>query len=161
MINLTLTGWIHTIFGIVALIAGFALLWQEKRISWNPKLGKIYLIATLLTAAFSLTIFNHGGFNVAHALGILTMLAVLVGMAAEKYQPLKSLNKYFVALCYSSTILFHLLPTTTEIMIRIPLDDPWVSSLKDPLLHKTFLVITVIFLVMLVLQMLWLRKQPK
>ena len=159
MITLTLTGWIHTIFGIIALIAGLVLLWQAKRITWAPKLGKIYLIATLLTAAFSLTIFNHGGFNVAHALGILTMLAVLVGMLAEKYQPLKSLNKYFVALCYSSTILFHLLPTTTEIMIRLPLGDPWVSSLEDPLLHKTFMIITVVFLVMSIWQMIWLRKQ--
>ncbi|MCX7554025.1 hypothetical protein OS175_09060 [Marinicella sp. S1101] len=158
--TLTLTGWIHTIFGIIALIAGFILLWQNKRISWQPQLGKIYLLATLLTAAFSLTIFNHGGFNVAHGLGILTILAVVVGMLAEKYQPLRGLNKYFVALCYSATILFHLLPTTTEIMIRFPLDSPWVSSLKDPLLHQTFLIITVIFLVMLISQMWWLRKQP-
>ena len=157
--TLTLTGWIHTIFGLIALIAGFTLLWQNKRISWQPQLGKVYLLATLLTAAFSLTIFNHGGFNVAHGLGILTMLAVLVGWAAEQFKPLKGLNKYFVALCYSSTILFHLLPTTTEVMIRLPLGDPWVSSLKDPLLHKTFLVITVVFLLMLVAQMLWLRKQ--
>lgn len=157
--TLTLTGWIHTILGIIALIAGFAILWKNKRISWQPQLGKIYLIATFLTAAFSLTIFNHGGFNVAHGLGVLTMLAVVVGMVVEKHKPLKGFNKYFVALCYSSTILFHLLPTTTEIMIRFPLGNPLVSSLKDPLLHKTFLVITIVFLVMLLWQMLWLRKQ--
>ncbi len=158
--TLTVTGWIHTFFGIVALIAGFALLWKNKHISWQPQLGKIYLITTLLTAAFSLTIFNHGGFNVAHGLGILTMLAVVTGMLIEKFKPFKSFNKYFVALCYSSTILFHLLPTTTEIMIRIPPNDPLVTSLKDPLLHKTFLAITLVFLVMLIWQMVWLRKQP-
>lgn len=157
--TLSLTGWIHTIFGIIALIAGFVLLWKNKYISYKPQLGKVYLISTVISAALSLTIFNHGGFNVAHALGVLTILAVLAGYLAERFKPLKSLNKYFVALCYSSTILFHLLPTTTEIMTRLPMDSPLVNSLNDPLLHKTFLVITAIFLVMLTLQMFWLRKR--
>ena len=158
--SLSPMGILHTVLGIVALVAGFILLWQSKRISYQPKLGKIYLAATFITGASSLTIFNHGSFNIAHGLGILTMLAVVVGMLAEKTQILGFLNKYFVNLCYSATLLFHLLPTTTEIMIRFPVDAPLVSSLKDPLLHKTFLIIFVLFIIMLIWQMIWLRKQP-
>ena len=159
--SLSLMGILHTFLGIIAMMAGLIVLWQYKRISYQPKLGKIYLIATFITGATSLTIFNHGGFNIAHGLGVLTMLAVVVGVLAEKMQILGVLNKYFVNLCYSGTILFHLLPTTTEIMLRFPLDAPLVSSLNDPLLHNTFLIIFMIFMVMLIGQMIWLRKQPQ
>lgn len=160
VLSLTPMGLLHTLLGIIALVSGFILLWRTKRLSYQPISGKIYLLATFITAASSLFIFNHGGFNVAHALGVLTLLAVMVGVVLEKTQIFNSLNKYLVNLCYSATILFHLLPTTTEIMTRFPTDAPLASSLKDPLLHQTFLIITVIFLMALILQMLWLRKQP-
>ncbi|MGJ8663890.1 MAG: hypothetical protein ACSHWU_09575 [Marinicella sp.] len=158
-LNLSTIGMIHTLLGLVALISGFVMLWRTKQLSYDPRLGKIYLLSTLITAGSSLAIFNHGSFNVAHGLGVLTILAVFIGISIEKTKPFKSWNKYAVNLCYSATILFHLLPTTTEIMTRFPVDSPWVSSLKDPLLHKTFLIISVIFLVLLTAQMFWLKKQ--
>jgi len=52
----------------------------------------------------------------------LALLAVVVGVTAEKTVVLKSWNKYFVNLCYSTTILFNLLPTATEILTRFPMD---------------------------------------
>ncbi|MCF6300484.1 MAG: hypothetical protein L3J52_05135 [Proteobacteria bacterium] len=152
-------GIFHTIIGIAALISGFKLLWQNKQISSTPLTGKIYLITTLITAASSLTIFKLGTFHIAHVLGILTLMAVLAGVLTEKMVFFKSWNKYAVNLFYSSTILFHLLPTATEILTRFPPDAPIVNSLKDPLLHKTFLGIFVVFLIMLIWQMKWLKGQ--
>ena len=159
--SLSPTGILHTIIGIIALISGFMILWQSKRISYVPLLGKIYLTTTLITAATSLTIFKHGSFNPAHVLAILTLLAVLSGLVLEKTVLFKSWNKYFVNICYSSTLLFHLIPTATEILTRFPMDAPLVNSLKDPLLQKTFLAIFVVFVVFLILQMRWLRSQNK
>lgn len=152
-------GILHTILGAIAVFCGIKLLWQDKQISSASITGKLYLLATVITAGSALTLFKHGGFNVAHGLAILTILAVVVGVVTEKATLLKSWNKYFVNLCYSATILFHLLPTATEILTRFPMDGPVVTSLKDPLLEKTFLVLFVTFLVMLVLQMKWLRSQ--
>ncbi len=157
--ELSLIGVFHTVFGIAALISGFKILWQNKQISYVPLTGKIYLILTVITAASALTIFKHGGFNVAHMLGILTLVAVLLGVLTEKMVFFKSWNKYVVNLFYSSTILFHLLPTSTEILTRFPPEAPIVNSLKDPFLHKTFLGIFVVFLIMLAWQMKWLKGQ--
>ncbi len=157
--SLSPMGILHTLIGILALISGFALLWKSKRISFEPMLGKIYLFTTLITAASSLTIFKHGSFNPAHGLAILTLLAVFVGVVLEKIHLFKSWNKYFVNICYSSTILFHLIPTATEILTRFPMQAPLVNSLKDPMLHKTFLAIFVVFMVFLILQMRWLKNQ--
>jgi len=159
--SLSPIGILHTIIGIIALISGFMILWQIKRISYSPQLGKIYLISTFITAASSLTIFKHGSFNPAHALAILTLLAVIAGIILEKTLLFKSWNKYFVNLCYSSTILFHLIPTATEILTRFPMKAPLVNSLNDPLLHKTFLAVFVVFMVFLILQMKWLRGQNR
>jgi len=159
--SLSPIGILHTIIGIFALISGFMILWQSKRISYSPLLGKIYLVTTIITAASSLTIFKHGSFNPAHALAILTLLAVMAGSILEKTMLLKSWNKYFVNICYSSTLLFHLIPTATEVLTRFPVDAPLVNSLNDPLLHKTFLAIFMIFMVFLFLQMKWLRGQDK
>ncbi|MFK8013693.1 MAG: hypothetical protein AB8B80_16760 [Marinicellaceae bacterium] len=157
--SLSPIGIFHTVIGIVALISGFVLLWKDKRISYIPLLGKIYLLSTFITAASSLTIFRHGSFNPAHALAILTLLAVIVGMIIEKTVLFKSWNKYFVNLAYSSTILFHLIPTATEILTRFPRQAPLVQSLNDPLLHKTFLAIFVVFMCLLIVQMRWLKNQ--
>jgi len=152
-------GVLHTVIGAIAVFCGLKLLWQNKQISSASATGKVYLLATLVTSGSALTLFKHGGFNTAHALAILTMLAVVVGLVSEKTALLKSWNKYFVNLCYSATILFHLLPTATEILTRFPMDGPVVTSLTDPLLEKTFLSIFIVFMVMLVLQMKWLRRQ--
>lgn len=156
---LSAMGILHTLVGIIALVSGFMMLWKTKQMTYQSTTGKVYLIATFITAASALTIFRHGGFNAAHGLAILTILAVLAGVVLEKTVLFKSFNKYFMNVCYSATILFHLIPTATEILTRFPMDAPVVTSLKDPLLQKTFLVILIVFLIMLTLQMVWLKRQ--
>jgi len=151
-------GIFHTIVGLAALISGVKLLWQTRQMSYRSTTGKVYLIATLLTAGSALTIFRHGGFNAAHGLAVLTLLALVVGVVLEKTTLFKSWNKYLMNVCYSSTILFHLIPTATEILTRFPADAPVVTSLKDPFLQQTFLGIFVVFLAMLIWQMVWLRR---
>ena len=153
-------GIFHTVLGIGAIIAVAMLLIQDKQILLQRPLAKFYLGATVLTAASALVIFRHGGPNAAHGLAVLTILAVAVGIVASRVSFLGGLQKYVVALCFSSTVLFHMLPTATEILTRFPMDAPMVGSLQDPLLLKTFAVLAVIFFIMLALQMNWLRKQP-
>ncbi len=152
-------GIFHTVLAVGALIAVAMLLWQDKQIKFERPLAKFYLAATVLVAASALGIYRHGGPNAAHGLAVLTILAVFVGITAGKLSFLGGAQKYFVALCFSSTILFHLLPTATEILTRFPMDAPLVGSLEDPLLLKTFAIIVLVFVVMLGLQMNWLRNQ--
>ena len=152
-------GIFHTVLGIGAIIAVAMLLIQDKQILLQRPLAKFYLGATLLTAASALVIFRHGGPNAAHGLAVLTILAIVAGVLASRVSFLGGLRKYVVALCFSSTVLFHMLPTATEILTRFPMDNPMVGSLQDPLLLKTFAVLAAVFFVMLALQMNWLRKQ--
>lgn len=136
---------INTCF--VSLFGSFHHQIALSLISYVLLLGKIYLITTLITAASSLAIFKHGSFNLVHVLALLTLLAVFAGLVLEKTVLFKSWDKYFVNLCFSSTLLFHLIPITTEILTRFPMDAPLVNYLKNPLLQKTFLTIFVVFIV--------------
>jgi uncharacterized membrane protein len=152
-------GILHTLVAGAAVFAGFYLCWRDKQITSSTSLGMAYLIATIIAAASALAIYKHGSFNAAHGLAVLTILAVVAGTIAEKTALLGGLTKYFVALCFSGTLLFHLIPTATEILTRFPMDAPLVSSFEDALLQKTFLVIVITFTAMLALQLNWLRKQ--
>ena len=152
-------GILHTIVAAAAVFAGFYLCWKDKQITSTTPLGIVYLVATVIAAASALAIYKHGSFNAAHGLAVLTLLAIVAGIIAEKTFLLGGLNKYFVALCFSGTLLFHLLPTATEILTRFPMDAPLVSSFEDPLLQKTFLAIVLTFVVLFAVQINWLRKQ--
>ena len=156
---LSALGIFHTVVGIGAILAVAVLLWQDKQIRFERPLAKFYLGATVLTAATALGIFRRGGPNAAHGLAVLAIAAVVVGVVATRVSFLAGLQKYIVALCFSATVLFHMLPTATEILTRFPMDAPLVGSLQDPLLLKTFAILLLVFMLMLGLQMNWLRKQ--
>jgi uncharacterized membrane protein len=156
--SLSILGIFHTILGLGAIFVAVYVLSKDKQFGLTGWLNKFYLAATVFTAVSALGIYKHGEFNDAHGLAVLTILAVVVGIIATKLDFLGGFKKYFVALCFSSTMLFHLLPTATEILTRFPMDTPMVGSLQDPLLLKTFAVIIVCFLILLTLQLNWLRK---
>ncbi|RMA80141.1 hypothetical protein [Umboniibacter marinipuniceus] len=158
---LSAMGIFHTLVGLIAIITAVQQIWTHKQILAKTSSGKIYLAATVLTAVSALTIFKHGGFNTAHALAILTLAATVTGVILESTKWFGGWNKYLRNICYTATLLFHALPTATEILTRFPMDAPVVSSLQDPLLQKVFLVILVVWLIGLVSQLVWLKTKAK
>jgi uncharacterized membrane protein len=158
MPEITWFGWIHTGLGIIALLSGFYTLVKYKVISLNTNSGKTYLFTTFLTAVSALAIFKHGGFGVAHALAVLTLLALLAGGIAEKTQLLGKLGSYAQALCYSATLLFHMVPAITDGLMRLPVHDPIVKNIEDPMLKGFYLAFLVAYLLGFIAQTMWLRK---
>src|ERR1700675_3172765 len=80
MFGLTPLGTFHTAISLIAVVAGFIALVRDREISPGNLTGKIYVIATVVTCLTAFGIFQHGGFNKAHALGIITL--VVLGVAA-------------------------------------------------------------------------------
>jgi len=76
----------------------------------------------------------------------------------EKVKLFGSLSKYFQALGYTSTLLFHMIPAITDFLRRLPVGDPFVDSLEDPLLINFQLAFLLIYFVGIAIQMLWLKK---
>jgi len=160
MPEISLLGWFHTVIAIIALITGFYSLAKYKVILLEKLTGKIYLICTLLAALTALAIYRHGGFGAAHGLAVLTLAALLVGYLAAKFQLFGKLSIYIQATSFSATFLFHMIPAITDGLMRLPVDAPIVTSIEDPLLKGFYLTFLVIYVVGLVFQILWLRKNP-
>lgn len=152
-------GIFHTIMGTIAVFSAIYLIVRFNHIDIKQRLGKFYVVITILTAASSLGIFNHGGFNIAHGLGVLTIIAAIVGVGLSIFRVFGRLTRYLQVTALSSTLLFHMIPAATEILTRFPSENPVASGLKDPLLLQTFGGLLVAFLILLFWQINWLRKQ--
>ena len=159
MPEMTLLGWFHTIVGVVALISGFYTIFKYKVISLEEPSGKLYLISTLIVAGSALGIYNQGGFGIAHMLAVLTLIALLGGLIMEKGKLFGSFSKYFQALGYTSTLLFHMIPAITDFLRRLPVGGPFIDSFEDPLLMNFHLSFLLIYLIGLIAQIFWLKKQ--
>ena len=147
MPEMTVLGWFHTILGILAVLSGFYSLYKYKIITPKESSGKLYVMVTLLVAGSALGIYNQGGFGIAHVLAVLTLIALAGGYIMEKFKWFGSFSKYFQALGYTSTLLFHMIPAITDFLRRLPVGDPFIDSFEDPLLlnfHTAFLVLSLI-----------------
>ena len=86
-------------------------------------------------------------------------MALAEGYIMERFKLFGSFSKYFQALGYTSTLLFHMIPAITDFLRRLPVEDPFIDSLEDPLLLNFHTAFLVIYLLGLIAQMIWLRKQ--
>jgi uncharacterized membrane protein len=151
-------GWFHTILGIGAVLSGFYVVLKYKVISLEHRSGKLYALLTLIVAGTALGIYNQGGFGIAHILAVLTLAALLCGVVMEKTKLFGAASKYFPALGYTSTLLFHMIPAITDFLRRLPIGDPFIDTLEDPLLSQFHLAFLLIYVVGLIAQVRWLSK---
>jgi uncharacterized membrane protein len=157
MPEMTMLGWFHTVLGVCAVLSGFYTIFKYRVISMEENPGRLYVYLTLVVAVSALGIYNQGGFGIAHILAVLTLIAIAGGVIMEKVKLFGSFSKYFQALGYTSTLLFHMIPAITDFLRRLPVEDPFVDSLEDPLLINFLLSFLLIYFVGITTQMLWLK----
>lgn len=157
--SLSTVGWLHTIAGTAAIFIGIYLISALKVISSKSNLGKIYLMLTAITAATSLMIFNNGGFNLAHLLGVFALLGVFLGLLFE-HKEFFGFSKYFQAICYTGTMLCHLIPGISEVFTRFPPSQPIANTIFDPILLVSFGIFFLIFLITVFFQVRYLKNNP-
>ena len=156
--GISLIGWFHTIVGTAGIISGIYLLVRHKFINIWSNLGMFYIICTLLASGSSLFIFNAtGGFNDAHILSILTILAIIAAYILDRFSLFGFLTKYLKELALSVTILFSMLPTTAEVLKRVPPKNPFVDSIYDPLIMKFYMSYLVIYAVFAIYQIFLIK----
>ncbi len=158
MPEMTMLGWFHTIIGIGAVLSGFYAIANFKIISLENKIGQIYVALTAIVAGSALGIYNQGGFGIAHILAVLTLIALVGAIVMEKFKLFGGFSKYFQALGYTSTFLFHMIPAITDFLRRIPVGDPFVDSFEDPLIINFQISFLLIYFCLLIYQLFWLKK---
>ena len=144
--GITYIGWFHTILGIAAIVIGLYLLIKDRFIFMNTNLAKFYLLSTVITCASSFLLYGAtGSFNTAHWLSVITILAVLFALVLNRYNIFGFLTVYLKQLALTGTVFFSMLPTTAEVLQRLPPSNPIVDSIEDPLVQSFYMSYVVIF----------------
>ena len=157
--GITYMGWFHTIVGIPAILAGLYLLLRDRFIYIDKGLAKFYLITTVVTSASSLFIFRAtGAFNMAHFTSVIIILAALFAYILDKKSIFGSLNVYLKQLALTGTVFFSMLPTTVEVLRRVPPSNPLANSIEDPLVQNFYMSYVVIFGIFAIYQIFKISK---
>ena len=144
--GISLIGWFHTIIGTAGILTGIYLLIRHNFIDIWSNLGMFYIICTLFTSASSFFIFSAtGSFNDAHLLSLLTILAIIAAFILDRFNFFGFLTKYLKELALSVTVLFSMLPTTAEVLQRLPPNEPFVNSIYDPLIMNFYISYALIY----------------
>ena len=159
MPEITVLGWVHTAFGALAIVCGIYALYKHKVFELSDRSSQVYLIATLITALTALGIYQRGTFGPGHALAIMTLLALAVGLVASKTTLFGGLSRYLQAASFTGTLLFHSIPAITDGLLRLPVGDPLLTSINDPFFKVAYGVMLALYLAGLALQIRWLRRQ--
>jgi hypothetical protein len=157
MFGLTTLGALHTAISLVALWTGYQSLLQRGAIDPGQRLGQVYLWSTVATCLTGFGIFQRGGFNEAHMLGVLTL--VVAGLALL---PLRMhWWPYAQTVLWTLTLFFHMVPGMTETFTRVPLGAPLFTGPDDPKLQATVAGVFGVFAVVMLLQVLYRRRHAK
>ncbi len=151
-------GWFHTAIGIIALLSGGFTLARFKEISLQTRSGQIYLLTTLITAGTALAIFQRGEFGPGPGLAVMTLVALSVGTVAATKKPFGKWSRQVQAVSYSATLLFHCIPAVTDGLLRLPVGDPVLTSIEDPILKVCYLGLLALFVVGISLQLRWIHR---
>ena len=157
--GISLIGWFHSILGIAAILVGLYLLLRDRFIFMDTKLAKFYLLSTVITCASSFLLYGAtGSFNAAHWLSVITVLAVLFALGLDRFNVFGFLNVYFKQLALTGTVFFSMLPTTAEVLQRLPPSDPFADSIEDPLVQSFYMAYVAIFGIFAIYQVIKIYK---
>lgn len=160
MLGLSALGAVHTAIALVAVLCGFALTLRFGRIGTDLPLGKTYVAGTALACLTSLGVFMHGGFNVAHALALVTLVVLGMAVAAGRHRATSRAATYVETLGFSTTLFFHMIPALNETFSRLPAGAPLFTGPDDPALQRLFGFVFLAYLLGIALQVRHIWKTP-
>lgn len=114
-------GWIHTTFGVVALLAGTVVVLLRKGTRWHRTLGHVYLTSMIslnVTALFIYRLFGH--FGPFHWLALSSLLTLMAGMVPVFTRQPKGLWLERHAIFINISFIGLVAATSAEITSRIP-----------------------------------------
>jgi uncharacterized membrane protein len=158
MLGLTPLGIIHTAISLLALSSGFIALLYYQEIPAKRFIGKLYIWTTIVTCLTGFPIMQHGGFGAPHALGVMTLLTLVIATIAGKTMAFGRASRYVETISYSATFFFHWIPTIAETTTRLPLGAPLIADRDGPELQSATAVLLLVFVIGATLQVLRLRK---
>ena len=149
-------GWLHTLGSLPAIPLAAYLLVRHGRIAPETKAGRAYFWFMLLGV---LTVYPIARQPVSVVIATVTLTLLLLGYGIAMWRPAQRLWTYLQTIALSLTVFLLMVPTATESLRRLPVGDPLVTDLKDPLLLGVQGALFLALLVGIPLQMRALYRQ--
>jgi hypothetical protein len=88
----------------------------------------------------------------------MTLLALAIGTIAATTMLFGKRSRYVQAVSFSATLLFHCIPAITDGLLRLPVGNPVLTTIEDPVLKICYLVLLVLFQVGIGFQLRWIQR---
>jgi hypothetical protein len=154
-------GAFHTAISLVPVAAGLTAFVRHGRIDPSSRTGKVYLGGMVVSIFTSFGLSSTGHFNAGHALGILALIAMLVGTFAQRIEILGRAAAYLQTLAMSFSFMLLLVPGTNETLTRLPVGHPLASGIDSPLVKSALAGLFILFLIGTAYQMFKLAAQRR
>lgn len=145
-------GLLHTIVGIIPIIAGLYAFARYYKIDISKRSGKLYLVGTVFSVLTSLGVSSTGGLNEGHIFGVIVLFVAFGGALAPKIAFLGRLRPYLSNLGLSFSFFLSLVPTTNETLSRIPISHPLAEGPQSPAVLNTLAFFFILFIVGFIFQ---------
>lgn len=124
-------GWLHTLGSLPAIPLAAYMLVKHGRIAPETRAGRAYFWFMLLGV---LTVYPIAHQPISSIVATVALVALLLGYGISRWPMAKRLGKYIETISLSISVFLLMVPTVSESLRRLPVGDPLVTDLKDPLL---------------------------
>ena len=124
-------GWLHTLGSLPAIPLAAYMLLRHGRIVPETKAGRAYFWFMLLGV---LTVYPIAHQPVSSIIATVTLVVLLLGYGISRWPRAKRFGTYIETISLSISVFLLMVPTVSESLRRLPVGNPLVTDLKDPLL---------------------------
>ena len=149
-------GWLHTLGSLPAIPLAAYMLTKYGRIVPETRAGRAYFWFMLLGV---LTVYPIAHQPISSIIATITLVALLLGYGISRWPIAKGFGKYIQTISLSISVFLLMVPAVSESLRRLPVGNPLVTDMKDPLLLGAQGGLFLILIIGIPLQMRALYKQ--
>jgi len=124
-------GWLHTLGSLPAIPLAAYMLIKHGRIVPETGAGRAYFWFMLLGV---LTVYPIAHQPISSIVATITLVVLLLGYGISRWPVAKRFGKYVETISLSISVFLLMVPTVSESLRRLPVGNPLVTDMKDPLL---------------------------
>ena len=124
-------GWLHTVGSLPAIPLAAYMLVKSGRIVPESRAGHAYFWFMLLGV---LTVYPIAHQSISTVIATVTLVLLLLGYGIALQGPARGWWKYVQTISLSISVFLLMVPTVSETLRRLPVGQPLVTDMKDPLL---------------------------
>lgn len=151
-------GWLHTLGSLPAIPLAAFMLAKHGRIVPESKPGRAYFWFMLLGV---LTVYPIAHQSISVVIATITLVMLLAGYGIALWKTAEPVWKYLQTIALSISVFLLMIPTVSETLRRLPVGQPLVTDMKDPLLLGVQAALLLALVIGVPLQLFALRRQHK